>query len=166
MDRLSASVAVVVLVIVGIPPPRRHRAATRFPACANGWAGNGRIRLRVADIVIEGRANTPEPLLRAAIGVNQGRPDPGIFAGAGSRNGSKRCPWVEHATVERRLPGHRYGVNCRSDVRSRSGKIRENSFWSIVPARSSTNQDVAQFRRLPLIVGRAHLWRRRSFSMR
>ena len=30
--------------------------------------------LRVTDIVIEGRANTPEPMLRAAIGVNKGDP--------------------------------------------------------------------------------------------
>ena len=30
--------------------------------------------MRIKDIVIEGRANTPEPILRAALGVNKGDP--------------------------------------------------------------------------------------------
>src|ERR1700733_12093370 len=30
--------------------------------------------MRIKDIVIEGRANTPEPILRAALGINKGDP--------------------------------------------------------------------------------------------
>lgn len=60
--------------------------------------------LRVADIVIEGRANTPEPLLRAAIGVSPGDPILG-FSLEATRARIETIPWVEHATVERRLPG-------------------------------------------------------------
>ena len=65
-------------------------------------------RLRAAcacnDVVIEGRANTPEPLLRAAIGVSQGDPILG-FSVETARQRIETLSWVEHATVERRLPG-------------------------------------------------------------
>ena len=60
--------------------------------------------LRVTDVVIEGRANTPEPLLRAALGVNKGDPILG-FSVEQTRQRMETLSWVEHATVERRLPG-------------------------------------------------------------
>jgi cell division protein FtsQ len=60
--------------------------------------------LRVTDVVIEGRANTPEPLLRAALGVSIG--DPILaFSVEMARQRIETLTWVEHATVERRLPG-------------------------------------------------------------
>ncbi|MDR3535760.1 MAG: FtsQ-type POTRA domain-containing protein, partial [Acetobacteraceae bacterium] len=60
--------------------------------------------MRVTDVVIEGRANTPEPLLRAAIGVSKGDPIMG-FSLEQARGRIETLSWVEHATVERRLPG-------------------------------------------------------------
>ena len=60
--------------------------------------------LRVTDVVIEGRANTPEPLLRAALGVSKGDPILG-FSVEQARQRIETLSWVEHATVERRLPG-------------------------------------------------------------
>ena len=60
--------------------------------------------LRVTDVVIEGRANTPEPLLRAALGVSMGDPILG-FSVELARQRIETLSWVEHATVERRLPG-------------------------------------------------------------
>ncbi len=82
--------------------------------------------LRVTDIVIEGRANTPEPLLRAAIGVSKGDPILG-FSLEETRARIETIPWVEHATVERRLPGHRgcqpAGTAAVRDL-AESGKIR------------------------------------------
>ncbi|HET6197156.1 MAG TPA: FtsQ-type POTRA domain-containing protein, partial [Acetobacteraceae bacterium] len=66
---------------------------------AIGFAG-----LRVTDVVIEGRANTPEPLLRAALGVSKG--DPILaFSVELARQRIETLSWVESATVERRLPG-------------------------------------------------------------
>ena len=81
--------------------------------------------LRVTDVVIEGRANTPEPLLRAALGVSIGDPLLG-FSVEQARQRLETLSWVEHATVERRLPGT---VVCssRSAVRSPSGRTRANS---------------------------------------
>ena len=75
----------------------RHRARAvrqrQPPSCG----------LRVQNIVIEGRANTPEPLLRAALGVTTGEPILG-FSVADARARIETLSWVEHATVERRLP--------------------------------------------------------------
>ena len=60
--------------------------------------------LRVQTVVIEGRQKTPEPLLRAALGVRSGDPILG-FSLTGARQRIESINWVQSATVERRLPG-------------------------------------------------------------
>jgi cell division protein FtsQ len=107
--------------------------------------------LRVSDIVIEGRANTPEPLLWAAIGINKGDPILG-FSLDDVRSRIETIPWVEHATVERRLPGTLV-INLQE---RRPYAIWQNQGKFVLVDRTGqvvANQDVAQFRRLPLIVG-------------
>jgi cell division protein FtsQ len=107
--------------------------------------------LRVSDIVIEGRANTPEPLLWAAIGVNKGDPILG-FSLEETRARIETIPWVEHATVERRLPGT-VVVNLQE---RRPYAVWQNQGKFVLVDRTGqvvTNQDVAQFPHLPLIVG-------------
>jgi cell division protein FtsQ len=107
--------------------------------------------LRVTNIVIEGRANTPEPMLRAAIGVNIGDPILG-FSLEDTRAHIEMIPWVEHATVERRLPGTLV-VNLQE---RRPFAIWQNQGKFVLVDRTGqvvANQDVAQFRHLPLIVG-------------
>jgi cell division protein FtsQ len=59
--------------------------------------------MRVQDIVIEGRQKTPEPLLRAAIGVSPGDPIL-VYSVAAARARIETLTWVQSATVERRLP--------------------------------------------------------------
>jgi cell division protein FtsQ len=107
--------------------------------------------LRVTDVVIEGRANTPEPLLRAAIGVSKGDPILG-FSLEDTRSRIETIPWVEHATVERRLPGTLV-VNLQE---RRPYAIWQNQGKFVLVDRAGQvvgNQDVAQFHHLPLIVG-------------
>jgi cell division protein FtsQ len=107
--------------------------------------------LRVADVVIEGRANTPEPMLRAAIGVSKGDPILG-FSLEETRANIEKIPWVEHATVERRLPGTLV-VNLQE---RRPFAIWQNQKKYVLVDRGGqvvANQDVSQFRHLPLIVG-------------
>jgi len=107
--------------------------------------------LRVTEVEIEGRANTPEPLLRAAIGVNKGDPILG-FSLEDIRTRVETIPWVEHATVERRLPG----TVVVSLQERRPYAIWQNQGKYVLVDRAGqvvTNQDVAQFRFLPLIVG-------------
>ncbi|MBV9251137.1 MAG: cell division protein FtsQ/DivIB [Acetobacteraceae bacterium] len=107
--------------------------------------------LRVTDVVIEGRANTPESLLRAAIGVSKG--DPILaFSVEQARQRIETLSWVEHATVERRLPNT---VVVFLQER-RPFAIWQNQGKFVLIDRAGqivTNQDMANFRQLPLLVG-------------
>jgi cell division protein FtsQ len=111
-----------------------------------GFAG-----LRVTDVVIEGRANTPEPLLRAALGVSKGDPILG-FSLEQTRERVESLSWVEHATIERRLPGTLV-VNLQE---RRPFAIWQNQGKFVLIDRTGqlvANQNVAEFRQLPLVVG-------------
>jgi cell division protein FtsQ len=59
--------------------------------------------LTVRSIVIDGRENTPEPVLRQALGIMIGQPILG-FSVAEARARLLSLGWVEDAVVERRLP--------------------------------------------------------------
>jgi cell division protein FtsQ len=141
---------VVVLMVVGLV----HSAApggtlaTLRERIGNATAFTG---LRVTDVVIEGRANTPEPLLWAAIGVNKGDPILG-FSIEQARERISSLTWVEHATVERRLPGT-IVVNLQE---RRPFAVWQNQGKFVLIDRSGqivTNQAVAAFHDLPLVVG-------------
>ena len=109
--------------------------------------------LRVTDVVIEGRANTPEPLLRAALGVSKGDPILG-FSVEMARQRIATLSWVEHATVERRLPGTIVVVLQER----RPFAIWQNQGKFVLIDRNGqvvANQNVAEFRQLPLVVGPA-----------
>jgi cell division protein FtsQ len=107
--------------------------------------------LRITDVEIEGRANTPEPLLRAALGVSIGDPILG-FSVEMARQRMETLSWVEHATVERRLPNT---VVVFLQER-RPFAIWQNQAKFVLIDRSGqvvANQNVAEFRQLPLVVG-------------
>jgi cell division protein FtsQ len=107
--------------------------------------------LRITDVVIEGRANTPEPLLRAALGVTDGDPILG-FSVEQARQRVETLSWVEHATVERRLPGT---VVVFLQER-RPFAIWQNQGKFVLIDRAGqivANQNVSEFRQLPLVVG-------------
>jgi cell division protein FtsQ len=107
--------------------------------------------LRVTDVVIEGRANTPEPLLRAAIGVSKGDPILG-FSVEMARQRVETLSWVEHATIERRLPGT--VVVFLQERRPFAIWQNQGKFALIDRAgQLVANQNVAEFRQLPLVVG-------------
>jgi cell division protein FtsQ len=59
--------------------------------------------LTVRTIVIDGRENTPEPVLRRALGIMIGQPILG-FSVADARDRILSLGWVADAVVERRLP--------------------------------------------------------------
>jgi cell division protein FtsQ len=107
--------------------------------------------LRVHNVVIEGRANTPEPLLRAALGVNKGDPMLG-FSLEAARQRIETLSWIEHASVERRLPDT-IVVNI---TERRPFAIWQNDGKYVLIDRNGqvvADQDVANFRNLPLVVG-------------
>lgn len=62
------------------------------------------VGLTVNDVVIEGRDKTPEPLLRAALGISRGDKLLG-FSLEAARARVEQLAWIQSATVERRLPG-------------------------------------------------------------
>ena len=145
-----AFVSVVVLFVAGL----LHAAApggtlaTLRERIGNATAFAG---LRVTHVVIEGRANTPEPLLWAALGVNKGDPILG-FSLEQARQRIASLAWVEHATVERRLPGT-IVVNLQE---RRPFAIWQNHGKFVLIDRSGqvvTNRQVAAFHDLPLVVG-------------
>jgi cell division protein FtsQ len=107
--------------------------------------------LRVTDVVIQGRANTPEPLLRAALGVSKGDPILG-FSVELARQRIESLSWVEQATVERQLPGTLV-VYLKE---RRPFAIWQNQGKFMLIDRNGqvvANQNVADFRQLPLVVG-------------
>lgn len=67
------------------------------------WIAAG-TSLPVRSIVVEGRSLTPEPRLREALGVSKGDKLLNVSLDA-ARARIERLTWVQHATLERRLPG-------------------------------------------------------------
>ena len=106
--------------------------------------------LRVHDVVVEGRANTPEPLLDAAIGVEKGSPILG-FSLEDTRARIESIPWVERATIQRRLPGT--VIITLQERRPYAIWQNQGKFVLVDRAGQVVNQDTAPFRHLPLIVG-------------
>ena len=107
--------------------------------------------LRVQKIVVEGRSNTPELLLNAALGVHLGDSMLG-FSLEGARQRIETLSWVESAAVERRLPGTLV-VNL---VERRPFAIWQNQGKFVLIDRDGqvvANEDVAAFGDLPLVVG-------------
>ena len=107
--------------------------------------------LRVTDVVIEGRANTPEPLLRAALGVSKGDPILG-FSVEMARQRVATLSWVEHATIERRLPGT---VVVFLQERRPFAIWQNQGRFALIDRNGQlvTNENLAEFRQLPLVVG-------------
>ncbi len=142
--------AMIGLVIVGI----MHSAAPGGTVAslrerignATAFAG-----LRVTHVEVEGRANTPESLLHAAIGVNKGDPILG-FSLEAARQRIETLSWVEHATVERRLPGT---VVVFLQERRPFAIWQHQGKFVLIDRNGQivANKDVAHFRELPLIVG-------------
>jgi cell division protein FtsQ len=150
---IALASAVTMLVVVVINAAGSHAGSSGSLTTMRERLGavTAASGLRVTDVQIEGRANTPEPVLRAAIGVSIGDPILG-FSLEDIRARVESIQWIEHATVERRLPGTLV-VNVQE---RRPFAIWQNQGKFVLVDRTGqvvANQDVAQFPHLPLIVG-------------
>jgi cell division protein FtsQ len=146
---LSLSLVSFAIVMVGLLVVRSAQTGGAAARLQKSFARA--VDLRVADIQINNRANTPEPLLRAALGVNVGDPILG-FSVSGARDRIESLSWVEHVAVERRLPG----TIVVDLVERRPFAIWQNQGKFLLIDREGqtvTNEDVAQFATLPLVVG-------------
>jgi cell division protein FtsQ len=109
------------------------------------------VGMRIKEIRIDGRANTPEPLLRAALGINVGDPIIG-FSLDQARMRIEKLTWVAHATVERRLPDTIVVVLTER----RPFAVWQNQGKYALIDRDGelvSDEEVGKFRDLPLIVG-------------
>ncbi len=97
----GAGLALLVVVLVG--GAALHVAGQGQSLRERIGDATARIGLRVAQVQIEGRQKTPEPLLRAAIGVTPGSPILS-YSLQDARARIEQINWVQSATVERRLP--------------------------------------------------------------
>ncbi len=143
----AAAVLMLGLIVVHSAAPGGTLATLRERlGGATAFAG-----LRITDVVIEGRANTPEPLLRAALGVSKG--DPILaFSVELARQRVETLSWVEHATVERRLPG----TLVVFLQERRPFAVWQNQGKFVLIDRNGqvvANQNVSEFHQLPLVVG-------------
>lgn len=111
--------------------------------------------LVVQDVVIEGRALTPEPLLRAALAVSPGDKLLG-FSLEAARARIEGLTWVQHATVERRLPGTivvQLMERRPFAVWQAAGRFVLIDRAGQVVAEQDPVKDAAAFAVLPLVVG-------------
>jgi cell division protein FtsQ len=108
--------------------------------------------LRVENVVVEGRAKTPEVMLRAALGIRPGEPILSYSLDEARRR-LESIKWVEHATVERQLPGT---IVVRLSERRPFAVWQTEGRFRLVDRDGEvvTDSDVAQFaNQLPLVVG-------------
>ncbi len=115
-------------------------------------SASARLGLRVANIEIEGRQKTPEPLLRAALGLRAGDPILG-FSVSDARARLETINWVQSATVERRLPGT---IVVHLNERRPFAVWQHEGRFELVDRDGNmvTDSDVSTFgNQLPLVVG-------------
>lgn len=108
--------------------------------------------LRITKVSIEGRTKTPQVMLNAALGIRPGEPIL-AYSLSEARSRIESIKWVEHATVERRLP---------NTILVRLVERRPFAVWQIDgqfrlvdrEGKVVADSDVATFAgQLPLVVG-------------
>ncbi len=113
------------------------------------------VGLPVLQVIVEGREKTPEPMLRAALGVSRGDKLLG-FSLEAARARIEQLAWVQSATVERRLPGT-IVVTLQERrpfaVWQSAGKFVLIDRQGQVVAEQDPAKDATAFSTLPLVVG-------------
>jgi cell division protein FtsQ len=111
--------------------------------------------LTVNQIIIQDREKTPEPLLRAALGVSRGDKLLG-FSLEAARQRIAHLPWVQDASVERRLPDT---IVVKLTERSAIAVWQNAGRFVLIDAKGNVvveqdpRKDPEVFAALPLVVG-------------
>ena len=143
------AVAGFVIVIVGAWIS--HSAQTGGAVATLEHRFGQAIDMRVQEIRIDGRSNTPEPALLQKLGVHKGDRILG-FSVEEARDRIEQLAWVEHVAVERRLPGLIYVA--LTERRPFAIWQYQGKFQLIDRAGEVVNdEDVSNFTDLPLVVG-------------
>lgn len=127
-------------------PAGRVQAMVEQAAALGDAAG-----FELQEIVVEGRRNTPRDLIHAAIGMERGDPLLG-FSPAEARARLETIAWVEHAHVERRLPGT---ILVRLTERTPFAIWQHAGRFSVIDREGKvvTTETLDAFGPLPLVVG-------------
>ena len=144
LSLLSFAVVLACMAVV-------HSASTGGAAARLQQSFAKRIDLRVQTITIDGRQNTPDAALRGALGVAIG--DPILaFSVEAARARIEALSWVEHVAVERRLPGE---IHVAITERRPFAIWQSQGKFLLIDRDGQivTNEDVAEFGDLPLVVG-------------
>lgn len=107
--------------------------------------------LRVRHIEVQGRQNTPEAMLNAALGIDKGAPILGVSLSAASER-LESLSWVKSAVVERRLPDT---IVISLTERRPFAIWQDNGKFMLIDRNGNVvaHQNVRDFRKLPLVVG-------------
>jgi cell division protein FtsQ len=107
--------------------------------------------LTVKHVVVRGRHNTPEPVLREALGVTPGEPILG-FSLVAARQRIESLAWVQSAVVERRLPNT---VLVVLTEKRPFALWQHDGRFSVIAHDGAivTERNIREYRELPLVVG-------------
>ncbi len=146
----AALVVLLVLLASAVRSLQPGRTVASLPERLGLSAG-----LTVRDIRIEGRQKTPEDFLRAALGVARGDKLMDFSLDA-ARARLEKLTWVQHATVERRLPGTiivKLEERRPFAVWQSEGKFHLIDRDGQVVVAQDPTKDADAFQKLPLVVG-------------
>lgn len=107
--------------------------------------------LRVRHIEVQGRQNTPEAMLQAALAIDKGTPILGVSLSAACER-LESLSWVKSAVVERRLPDT---IVVSLTERRPFAIWQDNGKFMLIDRNGNVvaHQNVRDFRKLPLVVG-------------
>lgn len=147
LSLLGAGVLTIAAVAVMAADPY-GRLAALWDGAAEIAAGGG---LQVSEVQVEGMHHTAPDLVREALGVRRGDPILG-FDPYWAREQLEQIAWIEHAHVERRLPGL---IKVRLVERQPFAIWQRDGKFSVIDrdGKVVATENVGAFGRLPLIVG-------------
>lgn len=146
-------VALLLVVLAGVSVVRSFNSGNSVAGLPDRLGIGG--GLLVQDIRVEGRDKTPESVLRAALGVSKGDKLLG-FSLEAARARVEKLTWVQHATVERHLPGTivvKLEERRPFAVWQNGGKFQLIDRGGDVVVQQDPGKDADAFKTLPLVVG-------------
>jgi cell division protein FtsQ len=142
----AVALSATALAVMAVDP--YGRLAAMWDGAAEIAASGG---LQVQDVLVEGMHNTPPELVREALSVRRG--DPILsFDPHWAKEQLEQIAWVEHAHVERLLPGT---IKVRLEERQPFAIWQREGKFSVIDREGKVvaTENVGAFGRLPLIVG-------------
>ena len=155
--RLIRPIGLIIVALLAIGAVASLVRSVQPGSTVANWrerVGNA-VGLPVRQVVVEGRQKTPEPMLRAALGVGVGDKLLG-FSLEAARARIEQLAWVQSATVERRLPGTIVVTLLERRpfaVWQSGGKFVLIDRLGQLVAEQDPEKDKTAFATLPLVVG-------------